>query len=84
LAKLDGDTLLERAKNDVLIQEYDDIVGFVGKAHYAENRKEAMDALYGTKLPGIYKQLEALMDGTVFYFTCVVVHFLNQKFVGKG
>lgn len=65
LAKLEPESAFAKAKNDVLVQEMDDLLGFAGRAHYSPDRKEAMDALFGTKLPKTFQQIEALMDGTL-------------------
>lgn len=63
LAKLEPEADLEKAVNDMLIQEMDDILGFLGKAHYAPVRKVAMDELFSNKVPRIMGQLERLMKG---------------------
>lgn len=75
--------MLEKAKNDVLIQEMDDILGFAGKAHYAPDRKAAMDALFGTKLPKVFQQIEALMNGIPLYSPIADI-VKGETFAGNG
>jgi len=70
LAKLGGimgDTVWEEARNDELIQAWEDIHQMVFKANSEPNRKQAMDQFFGEKLPPKLKQIEGKLQGTTFF-----------------
>jgi len=52
----------------MLIQQYDDFLTSLGKAHYDPARKDKMDNLFNTDLPAVFKRLEVLIGASDTFF----------------
>merc|ERR1711934_332259 len=64
--QIQGSTDVEFAMSEQLIQEADDLIGLLGKAHFGGNRTEAMDQLFTTGLKPHLDALTNLLKGETF------------------